>query len=45
MTWVKGKSLYCFFYCVEMWGGGFYDCFRTRSRSIVNVADTKFEMN
>lgn len=22
MTWVKGKSLYCFFYCVEMWVRG-----------------------
>ena len=46
MSWVKGTSLYCFFYCCEEGTASWvYDRFRTRSRSVVNVTDTKFEMN
>lgn len=32
MTWVKGKSLYCFFYCVEVRVPGVF-IFRLRTRS------------
>ena len=45
MTWVKGNHYTAFFIVWRCGCGGFYDCFRTRSRSIVNVADTKLEMN
>ena len=45
MTWVKGNHYTAFF--IEFTGGlrGFYNRFRTRFCSVVNVTDTKFEMN
>lgn len=43
MTWVKGKSLYCFFYCVEVRVPGvFIFRLRTRSHSILCALRTEY---